>query len=72
MQFVDLAHRFERVDRRCCGTKSSRKATGTRLKTTSAGSFFDQASSRGSNALQCGQLYQKNSMTSILPGGATG
>jgi hypothetical protein len=29
-----------------------------------------QASNWGSKALQCGQLYQKNSTTSTLPAGA--
>src|SRR4051794_19056851 len=38
---------------------------------TSGGSLRIQASSLGSKALQCGQLYQKNSITSILPGGAS-
>src|SRR6478735_940113 len=49
-----------------------RKATGTRRKTTSAGSCFSQASSVGSNALQCGQAYEKNSSTSTLPAGTPG
>ena len=38
-----------------------------RRNATSAGNFFAQASSIGSKALQCGQPYQKNSTTSILP-----
>ena len=51
---------------------SSRNDTGTRRKLTSAGSVLVQLSSAGSNELQCGQPYQKNSITSILPPGGTG
>ena len=43
-----------------------------RRNATSAGRVFCQASSVGSNALQCGQPYQKNSITSILPLAGTG
>src|SRR5207253_4003742 len=50
---------------------SSRKATGTRRSTTSSGSLGPHACSSGSNALQCGQLYQKKSTTSTLGGGAS-
>src|SRR6266568_553467 len=49
-----------------------RNGAGTRWKATSAGSFFDQASTVGSKALQCGQAYEKNSSTSILPGASNG
>ena len=35
------------------------------------GRFLAQASNIGSKALQCGQLYQKNSTTSIWPAGAS-
>src|SRR6185369_861925 len=49
-----------------------RKATGTRRKATSAGSCFSQASIVGSNELQCGQAYEKNSSTSTLPAGTPG
>ena len=55
-------------------SKFIRNGTGTRWKATSAGSFLAQASTAGSNALQCGHAYEKNSSTSILPGtiGGTG
>src|SRR5436190_31892 len=49
-----------------------RKATGTRRRTTTAGSCFSQASIAGSKALQCGQAYEKNSSTSTLPAGTPG
>jgi hypothetical protein len=52
------------------GHEEALKATGTRRTTTSAGWPFAQASNWGSKALQCGQLYQKNSTTSTLPAGA--
>jgi hypothetical protein len=71
--FVDLAHGFERVVhgaawlRRRCRTKG----TGMRRKATSFGTVLIQASSAGSKSLQCGQLYEKNSTTSILPAGAS-
>ena len=49
-----------------------RKGTGTRRRTTSAGSFFSQSSITGSKALQCGHAYEKNSSTSTLPAGTPG
>ncbi len=55
----------------CCAAKLELKATGTRRTTRSFGADLIQASSVGSKALQCGQLYQKNSMTSTLPAGAS-
>ena len=62
---VQLAQGFQRQNGRCCGTNESSKATGTRLTTTSAG-IFDPGFQLGSNALQCGCSYQKNSITSDL------
>src|SRR5205809_361693 len=50
---------------------SSRNAAGTRRSTTSSGSLRLQACSSGSKALQCGQLYQKKSTTSILGSGVS-
>ena len=47
---------------------SSLNQTGTRRKHDVGRQLFDQASSAGSKALQCGHPYQKNSITSILPG----
>ena len=47
-----------------------RNGTGTRRNAISAGACFSHASSVGSNALQCGHAYEKNSSTSTLPGGA--
>ena len=52
--------------------KLALKATGTRRMLRSLGAALIQASSVGSKALQCGQLYQKNSITSTLPAGASG
>src|SRR4051794_24602641 len=49
-----------------------RNGTGMRWNATSAGSFLTQASRAGSKAAQCGQAYEKNSTTSILPGTAGG
>ena len=37
------------------------------LRGAAWGAWFFQAAKVGSNALQCGQLYQKNSTTSTLP-----
>src|SRR5690606_40783227 len=41
-------------------------------RSSDLGAALTQASSVGSNALQWEQLYQKNSMTSTLPAGASG
>ena len=51
---------------------SASNVTGTRRKRTSGGSLATQGSSVGSSAKQCGHAYQKNSMTSILPGALVG
>ena len=48
------------------GRGLSRNAIGTRLNTIASPCFFTQSSNAGSNALQCGQPYQKNSVTSTF------
>jgi iron-sulfur cluster repair protein YtfE (RIC family) len=73
MHCIELAHAFESAKYSfCCGTKLVLKATGMRRMLRSLGAALIQASSAGSNELQWEQLYQKNSITSTLPAGASG
>jgi len=72
MQGFELAHAFKRIVQLLLGHEAGVERHGHAADGEVLGRGLDPGVQRGLEGVQWGQLYQKNSITSTLPAGASG